>query len=97
MNQGLIKLLEAHFKWERDSLIDARGLLVYSLVHCQGSQDERQAALIQACGKIREWSCDHSKARVFHYEDFLRMIICFAMKGDLELCDKTSKLENDEH
>ena len=77
MNHDIKTLLD---KWSVSSAIaDLRGLLVYGLIHCQGSQTERRAALAKVSGKIRDWS----GVRVLPYEDLLRTIVHFAAQGDL--------------
>ena len=78
MNQGIKKLFDKFYEKEHESVIDIRGLLVHALIHCQGSQTERQAALMKVYQKIREWSGSHSTAQKIHYEDLLRIIVCFA-------------------
>ena len=79
MNQGIKKLLDKFYEKAHESQIDARGLLVHALIHCQGSQTERQAALMKWYEQIREWSGSHSTTQKIHYEDLLRIIVCFAM------------------
>ena len=58
MNQVIKKYIDKKYEEEYESYIDARGLLVYGMIHCQGAQHEKQSALIKVYEKIRAWSGD---------------------------------------
>ena len=95
INQLIQKPRDNHCEKEHGRDIDARGYLVYGLIHCQGSEAERQTALIKVHESINNWCGDHSTARAFHYEDLLRIIVWFASTGEIKMNEPNEMTEID--
>ena len=83
MDQAISQLYNKSYsqlynKFYQKNLIDARGLMIYGFIHCQGSQKEKQDGLMILNEKIRSWVWSSDKVGKFNYEDILRTILWFA-------------------
>ena len=80
-------------KFYQTNLIDARGLMIYGLIHCHGSKEEKQDVLVSLNERIRSWVRSSDKVGKFNYEDILCTILWFATQGELQFAKATEALD----
>ena len=67
--------------------------MIYGLIHCHGSHEEKQEGLVSLNERIRSWVWSSDKVGKFNYEDILRTILWFATQGELQFAKAIETLD----